>query len=96
VPEFDKTAFSLKTGQVAAPIHTQFGYHVIWAEKPIQQSKVTPFAQVKESIRQQLLQQKRNTALEAWLATLKAEYAKKISYAAGLAPPSTTTAPTTT
>jgi foldase protein PrsA len=96
VPEFDRTAFELRTGQIAAPIHTQFGWHIIWAEKPAKPRQSTPFAQVKEAIRQQLLQQKRNDALQKWLNTLKAEYAKQVSYANGLAPAPTSTAATTT
>ena len=96
VPEFDKTAFALKTGELSKPIKTQFGWHIIQAEKPAKPRQSTPFAQVKESIRQQLLQQKRNDALQQWIDGLKKEYASKISYANGLAPPATTTSSTTT
>jgi foldase protein PrsA len=96
VPEFDKTAFALATGALSKPIHTQFGWHIIHADKPAKPRQSTPFSQVKESIRQQLLQEKRNAELQKWLDALKKEYASKVSYANGLAPVETTTAATTT
>jgi parvulin-like peptidyl-prolyl isomerase len=96
VPEFDKKAFSLKTGEISKPVKTQFGWHIIRAEKDATKSKKTPFAQVKQAIRQQLLQQERSGSLQKWLAGVQAEFAKKVKYATGLAPPQTTTAPTTT
>jgi foldase protein PrsA len=97
VAPFDRVAFELRTGQLSKPVKTQFGWHIIHADKPATPHKSTPFAQVKESIRQQLLQQKRNDALQKWLDGLKKEYASKVSYASGLAPATTeTTTPTTT
>jgi parvulin-like peptidyl-prolyl isomerase len=96
VPEFDKTAFALKTGELSKPVKTQYGWHIIEAEKAAVPSKVTPFAQVKESIRQQLLQQQRSDSLQKWLDGVKKEFAAKVTYASGLAPPATSTAPATT
>lgn len=32
VPEFEKAAFSMKKGEISAPIKTQFGYHIILVE----------------------------------------------------------------
>ena len=96
VPQFDQVAFTLKTGEVSKPVKTQFGWHIIQALKPATPRKSTPFAQVKEAIKQQLVQTKRNTAVTAWLATLKKDYASKVSYATGLEPPATSTSATTT
>jgi parvulin-like peptidyl-prolyl isomerase len=95
VPQFDQVAFALKTGALSKPVKTQYGWHIIQALKPTTPRKATPFAQVKQSIRQQLLQQRRNQALQRWLDGVKREYVSKTSYATGLAPV-TTTAPTTT
>jgi parvulin-like peptidyl-prolyl isomerase len=96
VAPFDRVAFELRTGQLSKPVKTQFGWHIIHADKPATPRKSTPFPQVKQSIRQQLLQQKRNDALQKWLDGLKKEYASKVSYATGLAPAATTAPATTT
>ena len=96
VPEFDKVAFALKTGATSKPVHTQYGWHIVQALKPATPRKTTPLSQVKESIRQQLLQQKRTNAIRAWLDGVKKEYASKVTYATGLAPATTSTPTTTT
>jgi foldase protein PrsA len=96
VPQFDKTAFELRTDQLSKPVRTQYGWHIIHADKPATPHRSQPFSQVKASIGQQLLQEKQNAALQKWLDGLKKEYAGKVAYAAGLAPPETTTAAATT
>ena len=98
VPQFDKVAFSLKTGELSKPVHTQYGWHIIQALSAVKAAKKTPFSQVKEAIRQQLLQTKRQQEAAKWWDSTKKDYAKKVSYASGLAPAttSTSTTPTTT
>jgi parvulin-like peptidyl-prolyl isomerase len=96
VAPFDQTAFLMHTGQVSHPVKTDFGYHIIKALGPIKPAKTTPFKQVKESIRQQLLQQKKNQAMTTWVNDVKKEFANKIHYQVGYAPPSTSTSGTTT
>ncbi len=96
VPAFDQMAFSLKTNQISAPVHTQYGWHIIQALSAVKPAKQTPLASVKESIRQTLLQQKKTTAMTNWVNGVKKDFAKKIAYATGYAPPSTSTATTST
>lgn len=91
VPEFDKAAFSLKTHELSAPIKTQYGYHVIEPLSEIKKASVTPFAQVEKQIRSQLEQQGKQTAIDDWSNQLHDEYAKKVTYATGYAPPAATT-----
>jgi parvulin-like peptidyl-prolyl isomerase len=96
VPEFDKTAFALETGAISTPVHTQFGWHIIQALKPTTPRKRTPFAQIKEQIRQQLVQERRTAKLQTWLNGVKKDYSTKVSYATGLAPAATGTTSSTT
>jgi parvulin-like peptidyl-prolyl isomerase len=96
VPQFDKVAFALKTGELSKPVKTQYGWHIIQALTDIKQSKTTPLASVKTSIKSQLLQQKKSDAMTKWLDQLKTDYKDKVSYATGYAPAATTTTATST
>src|SRR4051794_4811666 len=90
VPEFDKTAFDLKTGQISKPVKTQYGWHVIQALGNVAPRKTTPFKQVQAQIEQQLLQQKRSTVISKWIADLKKQFDGKIRYQQGFQPPTNT------
>jgi parvulin-like peptidyl-prolyl isomerase len=94
VPEFDSTAFGLKTGAISKPVKTQYGWHVIQALGNVTPRKTTPYKQVKSQIEQQLLQQKRSTVISTWVADMKKEFDGKIHYQKGFAPPATTAAST--
>ena len=60
VPEFDQAVFAAEVGKVVGPVKTQFGYHLIKVEDK-KDASVTPFDEVKEQIRANLLQQKQNS-----------------------------------
>ena len=96
VGPFDQTSFLLQTGAISHPIKTDFGYHIIKAIGPVTAAKITAFAKVKASIKQQLLQQKKNQAMSTWSDKLKKDFDGKVSYQTGYAPATTTTAGTTT
>ncbi len=94
VPPFDKAAFSLKTKEISQPVHTQYGYHIIQPLSEIKPSKTTALKDVKESIRQQLTQTKKNDKMRTWVKGVDKEYKSKIKYAAGYAPPASATTST--
>jgi parvulin-like peptidyl-prolyl isomerase len=97
VAPFDQTAFLLKKNDISGPVKTEFGYHLIQPLGDVKPAKVTPLKEVKESIRQQLQQTKKNEAMTKWVDDLKKEYEDDISYAVGFTPPpaATTTGATT-
>ena len=87
VPEFDKTAFSLKNGELSQPVKTQYGYHIIQALSAIKASTTTPLDKVRASIKQQLGQQKKNEKITKWLEDTKKDYCGgKIKYQIGYQP----------
>ena len=98
VPPFDKAAFSLETNEVSQPVKTQFGYHIIQPLAAVKAGSVTPLSQVQDQIRTQLVSQKKNDAVNDWVANVEKEYKGKVQYAVGFEPPdtSTTTGETTT
>ena len=98
VVPFDKAAFSLETNEVSEPVKTQFGYHIIQPLAAVKAGSVTPLSQVQDQIRTQLVSQKKNDAVNDWVANVEKEYKGKVQYAVGFEPPdtSTTTGETTT
>jgi parvulin-like peptidyl-prolyl isomerase len=93
---FDQTAFLLSKGQVSRPIKTQYGWHIIQALSEVKPAKTTPLKDVKAAIRQQLIGERKRNAMTKWVNDTKKEYAKKIHYQVGYAPPTTSSTPATT
>jgi parvulin-like peptidyl-prolyl isomerase len=87
VPAFDKTAFSLKKGELSPPIHTQYGYHIIQALSDVKAAKTTSLSKVETSIKQQLEQQQKNDVMTKWVDKKKASFCKSgIKYQVGYQP----------
>lgn len=70
VPEFEEKVFSMKKGDVSAPVRSQFGYHII---KLTDQAPpgMREFKTVKRSIEEKLYNEKRSRALKALIGKLK-------------------------
>ena len=98
VAEFDKAAFALKTNEISPPVHTQYGWHIIQALSAVKPGSTQPLSAVKETIRQNLLSQKKTTLFQKWLDGVRKDYAKSVRYQTGYVPAATgtTTAATTT
>ena len=95
VAAFDKKAFELGVNEISAPVKTEFGFHLIQAVSKVKAATTTPLKDVKEAIRGQLLQEKKNKAMTKWVEELRADYEDKVSYATGYSPPATATGATT-
>lgn len=77
VPEFENAAFSLETGVVSEPVKTQFGYHLIKVESKNAGRKKS-FAEVKDNLKTELLQQKQNMKYMEVVYNLKKSYPVEI------------------
>jgi foldase protein PrsA len=89
VKPFEDVAFALKTHQISKPVHSQFGWHIIQAMGPVRPprpAKPTPLSQVKEAIRQTLIQNKKNQETQTWEQKMIKNYCKTINYQAGYTP----------
>ena len=96
VPEFDKAAFALKTGEISQPVKTSYGWHVILALTGIKKQKVTPLSEVKPAISQQLLQQEKTDAMKDWVDETRKSFEEETTYQVGYEPPASTNATPTT
>ena len=87
VPEFDKLAFELKTGELGQPVKTQYGWHIIEALSAVKPAKTQPYDQVKDQIKAQLLETKKSDAMTKWVNDVTKELGDKTSYQVGFEPP---------
>ena len=84
VPEFEKVAFALKTDEISKPVHSQYGWHIIQALGPIQPAKLESYSQASIAIKQSLLPQTQQKALQSYTEKTYASYcAGQIAYGAG-------------
>ncbi|MDQ3164480.1 MAG: peptidylprolyl isomerase, partial [Actinomycetota bacterium] len=96
VSAFDKVAFALDTNEISGLVKTEFGFHIIQATSDLKKANTTPLKDVRDQIKTQLLQTKKNETMTAWVEDLKADYEDKVTYAAGFSPPPAATGTTGT
>lgn len=74
VPEFDSAVFAMTEGEITAePVKTQFGYHLIKLNKKTE-AKPMEYAEVKDDLKNMLLNEKRRKAYESKINQLKIMY----------------------
>jgi hypothetical protein len=91
VKVFDTIAFTQPTNKIHAPFYdpTQYkAWFVMEPVGPVQKKSTTPEKQVSATIKQTLLQQKKNQALSEWASKLTKHYCgdSRVKYQAGYAP----------
>ncbi|AYD39094.1 peptidylprolyl isomerase [Clostridium fermenticellae] len=73
VPEFEEAAFSLGINVISEPVKTQFGYHLIKVERKTEASPKS-YEQVKNTIKNNLLQQRQSYKYNELNKQLKEKY----------------------
>jgi parvulin-like peptidyl-prolyl isomerase len=71
VPEFSDAAFKLKKGEIAGPVKSQFGFHIIKVTDRKEAGSVISFPEVKEKLVAALSKQKQTNAVETVLAQMR-------------------------
>lgn len=77
VPEFEKAAFDLKEGELAGPVKTKFGYHIIRRDAA-KGPTVTPFETIKPQLTKFLESRKQQQAFMEYIKKLEEEH--KVKY----------------
>lgn len=73
VKEFDDACFSMEVGELRGPIQTQFGWHVIRLDGK-REGEPMKLADVRDAIREHLLNEKRRKAYQSKVNQLKIMY----------------------
>lgn len=83
VPEFEKSAFTLKKDELSGLVKSQFGYHILKGGEH-HQARTQPFDEVKAEIKDRLLKERQQAEFGKWLAAQKEK--AKVEYKTGFDP----------
>ncbi|MFB6263683.1 MAG: peptidylprolyl isomerase [Bradymonadaceae bacterium] len=72
VPKFSKKAFSMKNGEIAGPVRTRFGFHII-KRTGHKKAKKQSFEEAKSDIMEKLERKKLRKAMDSFVEGLKKE-----------------------
>lgn len=78
VPEFEQVAFSLKKGEIAPPVKSDFGWHVIYVTEKSEVDK-KPFESVKAEIENKLKDKKKTEIFKNEIEKLKTQNGLKVN-----------------
>ncbi|MFW5852520.1 MAG: peptidylprolyl isomerase, partial [Nanoarchaeota archaeon] len=70
VPQFEQAVFELEVGEISDPITTEFGYHVVRITDIKSAGELRPLSDVYDSIHSDLLTERQQKAVEAYIAEL--------------------------
>jgi hypothetical protein len=73
VPEFDQEIQKMKAGDVAGPVRTLYGYHIIKLDE-VQEARQLTYEQSAEKVQARLKEEKRKKLYEEWMNALKQKY----------------------
>lgn len=73
VPEFDAQIQKMKAGEVAGPVQTLYGYHIIKLDD-VQEPRQLTFEQAVDKVKVRLKEEKRKKLYEEWMNGLKQKY----------------------
>lgn len=73
VPEFDAAIQKMKPGEIAGPVRTLYGYHIIKLDAS-EEERQLQFDEVSEKIRAHFEKEQRDQLYQKWLAQLKEKY----------------------
>ena len=79
VPEFEDAVFNMNNGEVAGPVKTQFGYHLIKLENK-NESSIPEYDEVAEEVGKTLLFQKQGEVYQQKLNEVKETYPNLVEY----------------
>ncbi|MCW2926745.1 MAG: putative rotamase, PpiC-type [Thermoleophilia bacterium] len=79
VPEFDKAAFALDTGEVSPPVKTSYGWHVISARGDVKPESSKKFDDVKGDIKKQLKGEQQGERYQEWTTDIRKDAEDDVS-----------------